>query len=280
MLDIKAGYVMAELLIISTVVVVVRRGVRDRWHDVWLETRELSEQLRLGRSLAYVGASHDFVATPRTGEPETLSAWYIRATFREIGPPNGVLDDAYLRQVLTAAQSTEIEEQRAYHAANARNLEKIHHMLHHKGNACFVATIALLVTYLIAWFFDHLFLSTAAHAQGASESAAGFPELFHEFLEYYLKPIVSIGAAGLPALGAALSGIGAQGDFEGFARRSAATRRGLAEVERQITDLIRAPEPIGLAAATDILLTAARIMAKDVSAWQQTYVSKRLTLPA
>ena len=279
-LDIKAGFVVVELLIIWIVVTVVGRGARNRWHAVWLETRELSELLRLGRSLAYVGALRDFVAAPYPGTREGLPSWYVRATFREIGLPSGVLDAGYLRQVLSAELSTEIKEQRDYHSANARNLEKIHRVLHHKGDDCFKATIYILALYLAVWGVDLFLQLTAAHA---GEVAAGgvHPEgMFHEFLEYYLKPVVSIAAAGLPALGAALSGIRAQGDFDGFAQRSATTERELAEVEQQIGVLLAQPEPIDLPTATGVLLTATHVMAKDVSAWQQIYVSKLLTLPA
>ena len=279
-LDIKAGFVFVELMIILIVVTVVGRGVRNRWHAVWLQTRELSELLRLGRSLAYVGALRDFVAAPYPGTRESLPSWYVRATFREIGLPSGVLDAGYLRHVLSAELNTEIKEQRDYHSANARNLEKIHHVLHHKGNDCFQATIYVLALYLAFWGVDLFLQLTSAHA---GEAAAGgmHPEgMFHEFLEYYLKPVVSIAAAGLPALGAALSGIRAQGDFDGFAQRSAATYRELGEVEQQIGALLAAPDQIDLKAATGVLLTATHVMAKDVSAWQQLYVSKLLTLPA
>jgi hypothetical protein len=278
-LDIKAGFMVAELLIISTVVIVVRRGVRQHWHAVWLQTRELSELLRLGRPLAYVGALRDFVPVPHAGG-ETIPSWFVRATFREIGLPSGVLDAGYLRHVLTAALTTEIQEQRAYHTANAKNLAKIHHTLHHKGDACFAATIYILLFYLAAWVIDRFLLPGAAHAEEHAAAGAHPHGPLHEILEYYVKPIVSIGAAGLPALGAALSGIRAQGDFEGFAQRSATTHRELSEVEQQIGALLSEPERIDLQAATGVLLAATRVMAKDVSAWQQLYVSKRLTLPA
>jgi hypothetical protein len=278
-LDIKAGFVVLELLIISTVVFVVRRGIRQHWHAVWLQTRELSELLRLGRSPAYVGALRDFVATPHAGG-ETIPSWFVRATFREIGLPSGVLDAAYLRHVLTATLTTEIQEQRAYHTADARNLTKIHHTLHHKGDACFAATIYVLLFYIAVWVIDRFFLPGAAHAEEHGAALAHPHGPIHEFLEYVVKPIVSIAAAGLPALGAALSGIRAQGDFEGFAQRSATTHHELTEVEQQIGALLAAPDEIDLKAATDVLLAATRVMARDVSAWHQIYVSKRLTLPA
>lgn len=275
-LDIKAAFVVVELLIISAVVLVVRRGVRLHWHAVWLETRELSELLRLGRSLSYIGALRDFVTAPHATGQETFASWYVRAAFREIGLPSAVLDAAYLKHVLKAALTTEIEEQKSYHAANAKNLGKIHHFLHHNGDACFAATMYMLLIYLAAWGVDHLV--AAAHA--AEHAAAASHGWLHELLEYVIKPIVSIAAAGLPAFGAALSGIRAQGDFEGFAQRSVATHRELTDVERQIGALLSSPDPITLNSATDVLMAAALAMGADVRAWHALYVSKRLTLPA
>ena len=48
-LDIKAAFVALELLVIIAVVVLVQRGTRRHWHKTWIETRELSELLRLSR---------------------------------------------------------------------------------------------------------------------------------------------------------------------------------------------------------------------------------------
>jgi hypothetical protein len=279
-LDIKAGFVVLELLIIWAVVQIVRRGVRGRWHDVWLETRELSEMLRLGRLVAPVGALRDLVAAPQAGTHESFASWYARATFRELGLPVGRIDARYLCRVLEAVRATEITEQRNYHISNAKNLHKIDHWLHHRGNECFTATIILLGTYLVFWLIDRFLIPLAAHAEELHEAGAGASGLFHEFLEHVLKPIVSIGAAGLPAFGAAFSGIRAQGDFGGFAERSNATQQDLAGVQGEIETLLSVPDHVSLAETTDVLLTAARIMAKDVGAWQKVYLSKRLTLPA
>jgi len=99
-------------------------------------------------------------------------------------------------------------------------------------------------------------------------------------LEYWIKPTVSIAAAGLPALGAALSGIRAQGDFEGFAERSRATHAALAEIENRIDTLLNSSVTISVDAATEVLMMTTYIMTQDVNAWRQLYYAKRLVLPA
>ncbi len=280
-LDIKAAFVVIELLIISTIVVVVRRGIRDDWHGQWLQTRKLSELLRLGRNIAYVGASRSFISAPTGGQSEDFPDWYVRATFREAALPDAVFDENYLRVVLAGLNNTEIAEQRAYHRGNAANLSKIHHVLHHLGDLSFMATIGFLLLYLLAWGIDSV---AASFFSSSEKSAETGPETggdwFHETLEFVIKPIVSIAAAGLPALGAALTGIREQGDFEGFAERSKATERQLSVIEAKIKSLLDGRGKISLRNAQDILLTATQIMAKDVSAWHEQYSSKRLSLPA
>lgn len=276
-LGIKAGFVVAELLLILAIVAIVRRGVAGQWHMNWIEARELAEMLRIARSLAYLGALRDLVGNrPEPGERGTN--WYARATFREIGLPNAILDSAYLRQLLRAAVQTEIAGQRAYHAANARQLAAMHHKLHHASDACFVATVVLLGLYLAGWGLDRLLGGAAASAAGHGQQ---FAIAWHHLLGHVYKPIVSVAAAGLPAIGAALSGIRAQGDFEGSARRSAATERELAAIERAIAaaDDDGTGTPPDLARATDLLLDAARVMVSDVGAWRHLYVGKLLSLP-
>lgn len=281
-LGIKAIFVCIELVIIATIVMLVRQGVKRNWHGAWLETRELAELLRQGKWLSRVGGLREFLSP--TGGEESVPAWYARATFREIGLPHGLLDTEYLRQVLTATSSFEIAEQRGYHFANAVNLGKIQNFLHRKGDACFYATIGFLFFYLLAWAIDHISIAALAaepekalpHGGTATHSHG----LLHELLEYWIKPTVSIAAAGLPALGAALSGIRAQGDFEGFAERSRATHAALAEIEGRIDTLLDSGVTISVDAATEVLMMTTYIMTQDVNAWRQLYYAKRLVLPA
>ena len=278
-LDIKAAFVVIELLIITTVVVVVRRGSRSDWHGLWLQTRELSELLRLGRPLAYIGGLRDFVPPPASGESASFASWYARATFREVGLPNAALTSDYLKKVVAGTLATEISEQRAYHAANAGNLRRVHHVLHASGNFCFTATIVFLLAYLAAWGLDWGLVTSQAHAEEAVAHGEHAHSLFHEILEFGIKPVVSIAAAGLPALGAALTGIREQGDFEGFAERSTTTEQELRICEAHL-NMLASRATVTVEAATESLTQAMLVMAKDVTAWKRQYAGKRLALPA
>ena len=154
-------------------------------------------------------------------------------------------------------------------------------MLHRLGDLSFMATIALLLIYLVSWGIDHLTSGAAAPlehtAEAGVEAEGGW---FHELLEYVIKPIVSIAAAGLPAFGAGITGIREQGDFEGFAERSHTTQHQLSGVEAKMKTVLGDPATLDLYKSQAILMLATEIMAKDVTAWHQQFSSKRLALPA
>ncbi|HTJ57172.1 MAG TPA: hypothetical protein VL418_06350 [Devosiaceae bacterium] len=285
-LDIKAGFATVELLIILVVVLLVQLGSRQKWHRLWLETREMSELLRLGRSLAYVGSLKQLTEGANSGKGggATLPVIYARATFRELGLPNAVLDSDYLRRVLGTTLRTELREQQDYHRKNIAELEGIDHALHRIGNACFVATIAVTAIFLAGWVIDLVAYSgvaEGAHGEGAhAEGGAGWAEWFHELLEYVIKPSASILAAGLPAFGAAFAGIRAQSNFGELVRRSEATLEDLTDVAAQIGGMVEnAGRAIGLPNAAEVLLAFGHAMAADLGGWRQLFVRKPLVLP-
>jgi len=93
-----------------------------------------------------------------------------------------------------------------------------------------------------------------------------------------LKPFVTFLSAGLPALGAAVAGIGVHGDFEGSSERSIHMLDLLAGLN---DDYARAEErPPHLDDTGELLITTARVMSEDLAAWQDLYGRKRLALPA
>ena len=279
-LDIKAAFATAELLIILAVLMLVRRGGHSRWHRLWLETREMSELLRLGRSLAYVGGLREL--TPRsahgTVDINSIPVLYARATFREIGLPNAVLDGDYLRKVLDATLTTEVNEQKHYHHNSALEQERIDHLLHRIGNACFAATLAVTAIFLVGWAIDLFYSGAAADTHGQAPATETLAGRFHVLLEYLLKPMVSILAAGLPAFGAAFAGIRAQSDFSEMVRRSESTLEALTVNGEQMGALIETGN-LELTAVADVLLQFARAMAADVGGWRQLAIQKPLSLP-
>jgi hypothetical protein len=269
--DIKAALVFTELAIISGILLIVRHGSKQLWHERWLEYRVIAESLRHGRFLAFVsefGSIHDGTPKPGDREPPWM-LWYIRATMREIGLPAATLDAAYQSKILNATLTHEIEGQIDYHRDTAASAGKIDHFLHTFGDRCFIFTFWMLVLFLAFYAAEVV----SGHVMAKQEVAAWIDYALHG-----AKPWMILAAAGLPALGAAFFGIRVQGDFDGSKERSAHMTEALTSLKAGYQTAVR--EGVKLGDTADLLIAAARIMSEDLAAWQELYGRKRLTLPA
>lgn len=262
----KAPLVAIEFGLILAIIAMVGWGRRRQWHERWLDYRALAEALRHLRILAPLGQYEPTalaIAAARPGAGWTV--WYLRATMRELGLPDGDLNAAYQRSVLTAVRDSELAEQLAFHTENARALRHLHHGLHRTGDACFVVTASLLALFLILISIDAV-LGTGP------VSDRHVPRVLFAAI-----PWLGFTVTVLPTLGAAVSGIRFTGDFDGYAQRSAETEAGLSALRQVFATETIAPR---FDRSTSLLREAARIMANDLSGWRALYGRKHLTLPA
>ena len=265
-LRVKAVLVSIELVAIGLIIGFISIGRRRLWHERWLDYRTLAELLRHGRFLTFV-SEFGRIQDPEPEAQPRETPWmlgYIRATMREIGLPTAKLDGAYQWQVLNATLQTEIlgdEGQLAYHKSNAGSAHRLDHMLHVIGMGCFFITFAVLLLFLIA---DVVALT--AHAEGLSE------------LLVHSMSLITFFTAGLPALGAAVSGIRVHGDFGSSAERSHHVAELLDYLAKGYAQTNG--RDIGLEQTAQMLISAARIMSEDLDSWQELYGRKPLILPA
>jgi hypothetical protein len=141
-------------------------------------------------------------------------------------------------------------------------MQHVDHFLHHWGNLCFLLTFGALAVGLVALILIEWLV----------------PDSDKYGVLKYIKPVLLLLAAGLPALGAALAGIRAHGDFEGSKQRS---QRMVAELSEFLDDYDAAiSRRSQLEGTAEILIETARVMSEDLAAWQELYGRKRLTLPA
>jgi hypothetical protein len=274
-IDQKAYLVLAELAVIFFIIMIVRTGRRHHWHERWIEYRLIAESLRHARFLAYLsefGGIHQ-----RGSGPQPWTIWYIRATLREIGLPNAVLDEKYQQPLLQATRKHEVADQLAWHRSNAVAMHRIDHFLHRLGNFCFVSTAWILAAYALAYFvllpaIGYLNFGWINRLLSADTLGAGVHNLLYE-----LKSALIILAAGLPTFGAASAAIRAQGDFEGSRGRS---RSMDVELTALLHDYDAAIDNPRLDRTADMLIETARLMSEDLEAWQELYGRKRLVLPA
>jgi hypothetical protein len=289
LLAIKALLVATELLLVGTIVHIVRRGRKERWQEKWVEYRALAEMLWDVRFLAFIG-EHGRIQRSGNLQPASSSwfLWYLRATIREVGLPNALLDGTYQRAVLDTVNKHVITEQIVWHKKNAKSLRRIYDMLHAVSVICFLFTLGILFVFFVAWL---VFTGGMALKHHPIRGIVGLPhdpallpspqqvlsriEKLGRFL-IGAKTLVTFATAFLPALGAALAGIRETGDFGRFSERSIKTAASLEATQR---DLGLASRKLSLDATGSVLLSTAQVLTEDLAAWQSVYGHKRLDLP-
>ena len=265
----KTILVAIEFCFVSGIIQLIRFGHRQKWHERWLSYRLMAESLRQMRFLAYIGEYGRIRTEAISDDSNSWVLWYVRATARELGVPSAHLEPTYQWQLLDAVLKHEIQEQIVHNRHSRHGSERMNHVLHQIGATSFYTALALMGAFLLCWCARTL----------ALHNWLGGPAVAHE-LEHVLeavKPWMVVFAAGLPALGAAVTSIRVQGDFAGAARRSAATSQSLHRLVQKIGLVSNAPD---LAATTNVLLETAGILTEDLAAWQELYGRKQLTLPS
>ncbi len=256
-----------EFLFLAIVIAVVYFGTRGNWFQRWLDARMLAEPLRHLRFLALLGET-DLARglADRLPPGAVWTAWYLRATIREIGLPFGILDGARLRSALLATLEGEVEGQVEYNFANAEALSRLHERLWELGELAFKVSFVVVVILLIPIAYDW----------AKPWPNLEWPAIAARFIEGGLKPLLQPFALLLPALGATLAGIRYTGDFESFAMRSRLTGEALDDLR---SEYMAALHRLEFDVAAETLGRTAAAMTDDLNSWRSIYASKRITLP-
>lgn len=256
--DLKTGLVVAELVVIAAIVLNTLRGRAGAWHERWLDYRRLAEILRHMHFAAWLG-SGGRIRRPDTSHgpaQQDWVDWYARLIRRQLPLPCAAADGTYLAQVGRYFVEGELRPQIAYHRDTAREMARADRVLHRAGIVCFSATGLACVAYLVAL--------AALHPLEVGEEA---------------KLLLTVATALLPTIGAALSAIRVQGDFENRAVRSGETRHRLLT----IADAMAADQegrPLSLALLSDRLDKAGLAMHSDLEEWRLLSETRPLGLPA
>jgi len=247
---IKFWLIVAELAIISLLIVNTQVGRARQWHRRWLDYRYLAECLRPMQDLQRYGLIGP-ASRRAAGMPQRWPDWYAEAIWRDLGCPSGRIDRDSAGSLNRDVVTTELTPQVDYHRATAHRMHTLEHRLHGVGNALFIATIVVCLGFIVGYFAAHDW--TVAHA-----------------------PLFTAITAGLPALGGAIYGIRVQGDFGGTASRSLKAAEDLA----RLRDALLADPPPPFAQAAALFEAAARVMLSDLPEWQLAYRQRGLAIPA
>ena len=249
----KLWFVIPEIGLILAVIINTRIGRKRRWHQRWLEARELAERLRVALLLWLLGSRPTNFFS---GDEPTWTGWYARAAVRAQPPRSGSLAGDGLSAARTAVL-TMLRRQSEYHEGNMHRMHQLDHRLEEVGFWMLVGTLSVAGLYV-------------AFALALKKFNLPVTGEEHEFV----KHLVVAFTAGLPALATATYGIRVIGDFEGVARRSERTR---AVLDRLIETM--QSEPLDLVLLRAQAQSVAEAMLGDVASWRLAVESRILAIP-
>jgi len=247
--DYKHWFVLTELLLLLGLVAFYYMANRRSWHDRWLNARHITESLRAGRFLVWLGLG----GRRALHEDAPWSAWYTNAVMATAPLPHYKLRDHDIRYIAGELRS-HVNEQINYHKKNCNKLMTLHHRLDSVGWICLGLTILTALIYV-----------------------AGKLSPYSDSFQLLKNPVTLI-CAGLPALAGALLGIRFQGDFERFAERSDQTRKELNKIDTRLSVLVkREPTTFEQPLYEELVLIVQdllNVFEKDIEDWRFVYSAR------
>ncbi len=220
-------------------------------HARWLHAREIAERLRAQSSRTLIG----FGRPPTAADGQGWTTWLFRAYARQSGVPDAVADRHTLCALAGFIRQHIVRDQMAYHEGNAHVLEHIHSGLERWGS---------------------LFLIAALASSGSLLAVVSLPGEHESPWREHLQHVLVAASAAIPAIGAAVTGIRFQGDFQRFARRSLRTHYALSRIDlrlqafERLADLDDTAVPLYEELA-DITGAIERALIGDIDDWYFAY---------
>lgn len=251
--DLKLIWIIIELFLITSVITITHVGSKNRWHERWLDYRQLAESLRVMLELKQMGFNHHEnswrLVNTHQGLPFRWIDWYQGAISRTFDLPSKVIDSEAL-SAFNVKLRRYIDEQAEYHSKNADLAHKADHKLHILGNICLYGTISSCIVFVALYFTINELAMQA-------------------------KLLVTFFCALLPAFGAAAFGYRAHADFSGIYKRSNLVALQLKEIS---TDLKKKSYSyVELANIVHNLNLDNHLELRD---WRITFEQKRIAIPA
>ncbi|WP_167071274.1 hypothetical protein [Sphingomonas vulcanisoli] len=245
----KPLLVLGEFTAIASILTITHTASRAGWHQLWLDRRQLAEQLRCLALSARLG---DLLLHGVAGESARAGTIMIA---RRLGLPSARVDTAYL--AATYARFIDLlDDQMAYLGREAARMHRLEHRLHRLGAVLFAVTALLCIAVLLIEGLGALL----------PDRMAG--------LAHRLPLGVTVISAALPAIGAAIYGIRMQGDFAGVVERNEILAERLAQVRRIAID-----EAASFDGLRRLVARTAELLTADVSQWLRASKARPLALP-
>jgi hypothetical protein len=236
-----------EFSLIVIILAITWHGRRRRWHERWLNLRQLAELLRQYCYLALLGCALAAPPPPahfRSGFDRSWVDGMFRNIARDLGLVNAVINQAYVSSVAKLIADI-LEGQVKYHEGNHETMHKLSHHLHLIGTALFLGTGLACVWHVI----------------------------FGE------SPWLLLLATVPPAFGAAFYGIANHGEFSRSADRSLAMARELEAIRSAGLDKALASPHETFAALRQTAEKLASVMIAETMDWSFVFRYRTLNLP-
>jgi hypothetical protein len=253
-------FALFELTLLATVLAITLIGQQQRWHKRWFETRRVAEYLRHAPILQLFGVARAPGRWPM-GTETSWPEWYARHALREVGLPQLVITQPYLRRAVTEILWDHVKTQRDYHIGKARRLAAVHHNMDRLAVALFTLAVLSVLGYL------------TLKAGGALHF---WPKSIAEHLSYLFTFLGVL----LPTFGAAIGSIRYFGDFERFAAISRVTAEKLQAIHTRIDRLLAAPDgALDYGRAADLAHATDDVVVSEIESWQSVFGGKQVTVP-
>ena len=237
-----------EFALIAVVLTIMHFGRRQRWHERWLNYRQLAERLR---QYSYLAPLSCRLPTPQDlahSSADPHRSWVdamFRAIARDVGMAPGRVDPKYVASIGEIIDHLLVEQIR-YHSSNHENMEKLNHRLHLAGIWLFAITMMACIV--------HVFLGGEA-------------------------PWLLLLATVPPAFGAGFYAIANQGEFARSGDRSQAMAKELAQLKKKDLQKAVSSADDSFTALREVALRIAEIMISETLDWNLVFRYRPLNLP-
>lgn len=253
-----------EVVLIGSIVWLIHCGRKRQWHGRWVDCRLLAERIRELRFLAGTGGARPLMRHPAFaghlasyGDPDaTWMAWLVRALERELGLLPVTINAVYLKEFIGHVRVALVAEQEHYHHITCHRMARIDHRLHGLGQRLFTLTLAVCAGHLLLLLLGvHLPVNAVRVALG-------------------------VGAA-FPLLGAALTALRDQGEFQRVAARSKAMRQRMVKFRQELDALERQLDAgeVGSRAVFELVQDITQSMVHENLGWRVIFQDRPLREP-
>ncbi len=253
-------FALAELLLLTGVLLITIIGQRKKYHTRWFETRRVAEYFRHAPLMTILGVARPAGRWPH-GADASWPEFYSRQVLRDVGLPRMAITPQYLRAFLDGPLAQHVRGQRDYHFGKSRRLATVHHKLDTLSEGLFQLAVLSVTLYLVLRGF---------------ESAGLVPTYWFEKASKYF----SVFGVMFPTFGAGIAGVRYFGDFERFGEISEVTAEKLDGVSRRIDILSSAPDSaIGFGDVAELAHATDDIVVAELESWQAVFGGKQIAVP-